>query len=142
MGVGSILLLALSSCDPKVAERGKTELAEASEKIETNVTTQAEVIQILGTPSSKGQFGEKAWYYVAQRKEGFAFFAPEIVDSQVLRITFEGDVVASKTSYNQDDMADVSFSDRKTPTEGQEFGFFEQLIGNIGKFNKQRDSVQ
>ena len=136
------MILGLSACDPKVAERGKQELAEAAAKIEPNVTTRSEVASMLGTPSAVGQFGDKAWYYVSQRKEGVAFFAPEVVDSHVLRLTFDGNIVDTVKNYNQADSRNVSFNSRQTPTEGQEYGFIEQLIGNIGKFNKQRDSVQ
>jgi len=140
--VASIMILGLTACEPKVAERGKRELAEAAEQIQPNMTTRSEVAALLGTPSAVGQFGDKAWYYVAQRKEGIAFFAPEVVDSHVLRLTFMGNVVDSVKQYEHGDMRDVSFNSRQTPTEGQEYGFIEQLIGNIGKFNKQRDSVQ
>lgn len=140
--VGSMLLLALTACEPKVSERGKQALAEAAEQITPNVTTRAEIASLLGTPSAVGQFGDKAWYYIAQRKEGVAFFAPEVVDSNVLRLTFDGNVVETVKQYNQGDMKEVRFVDRETPTEGQEYGFIEQLIGNIGKFNKQQDSVQ
>ncbi len=139
---GLIVILLLAACDPKVAERGKQELAEAASQISVGETTKQEVVSLLGTPSAVGQFGDKSWYYVSQRKEGVAFFAPEVVDSQVLRIQFKGDLVAGKQQYDSNDTRDVSFSDRQTPTEGQSYGFFEQLIGNIGKFNKQQDSVR
>ena len=142
LGVASMALLLLAACDPKVAERGKQELAEAAEEITVGETTREEVVELLGTPSAVGQFGDKAWYFVAQRKEGVAFFAPEVVDSRVLRVSFKGDLVADKRQYDSNDARQVSFSDRETPTEGQEYGFIEQLIGNIGKFNKQQDSVQ
>lgn len=139
---GSIAVLALSACEPKVAERGKVDIAAALEQIHPQETTQTDVIGLLGTPSAVGQFGDKAWYYMSQRKEGVAFMAPEVVDSEVLRITFDADQkVATIKSYNQADMHNVDFTDRKTPTAGQEYGFFEQLIGNIGKFNKQRDTM-
>ncbi len=141
--MGSMALLVLSACEPKVAERGKKQLVEAAEQITPNETTRAEVVEMLGTPSAVGQFGSKAWYYVAQRKEGVGFFAPEVVDSHVLRLTFSGDTVNDLRYYDQSDTRQVSFSGRETPTEGQEYGFIEQLIGNIGKFNKQgADSVQ
>ncbi|MDG1285973.1 MAG: outer membrane protein assembly factor BamE [Rickettsiales bacterium] len=140
---GSMAVLLLSACDPKISERGKQQLVEAAEQITPDETTRAEVIELLGTPSAVGQFADKAWYYVAQRKEGVGFFAPEVVDSHVLRLTFSGDTVDDVRNYDQSDTRQVSFSDRATPTEGQEYGFIEQLIGNIGKFNKQgADSVQ
>lgn len=140
--IASIAILALSACEPKVAERGKQVLAEVAAKIEPNVTTRPEVALMLGAPSAVGQFGDKAWYYVSQRKEGLAFFAPEVVDSNVLRLTFNGDIVETVKNYNQSDSRDISFVGRVTPTEGQEYGFIEQLIGNIGKFNQQQDSVK
>lgn len=143
--IGSIalaMLAVLAGCTPKVAERGKFDMEKAAEQIVPNVTTQTEVMELLGSPSSKGQFGEKAWYYVAQRKEGVAFFAPEVVDSHVLRLTFDAGVVSSVKQYNQQDLRDLAFEDRSTPTAGHEYGFVEQLIGNIGKFNRQTDAMQ
>lgn len=138
---GSIVLLGLSACDPKIDERGKYDLAEAASSIKAGETTRQEIIELLGTPSAAGQFADKAWYYISQRKESHAFFEPDVVDSEVLRVAFNGDVVSEVKHYNQQDMRNIAYSDNATPTEGQKYGFFEQLIGNIGKFNKTKDSV-
>lgn len=137
--IASIMML--GACEPKVAERGKLDLQENAAVITPYETTKAELQTLLGSPSAKSQFGAEQWYYIAARKEGVAFFAPDIVEQQVLKLSFEGDVVSDVKLYDKSAAKEIEFVDRETPTEGQEYTFIEQLIGNIGRFNKQSDSL-
>jgi outer membrane protein assembly factor BamE (lipoprotein component of BamABCDE complex) len=142
--VGSIAALALlcAACEPQVAERGHTDLKDKIGQITPNVSRKADVQSILGSPSSTSQFGDERWYYITATHQTQAFFEPEITDQQVVQVIFdEGGVVKDIRQYGKGDAKDVELTERTTPTSGAEYGFFEQLLGNIGKFNKQRDPL-
>lgn len=136
------LLFALTACEPKVTERGRQELLMKAGNIIEGQMSMRDVQHMLGTPSTRSQFGQESWYYVSGRKETVAFFEPELVDQQVLRIAYDERGIVNKVEfYDQNQAQDIAISDRVTPTSGQEYGIVEQLLGNIGRFNKKRDPL-
>jgi hypothetical protein len=141
---GSILLVSFMvlACEPKVQEHGRSDLAVKAGNIFPNHSTEFDVTQLLGTPAAKSQFGERIWYYFGSRQESVAFFKPEVEDQEVLQISFENGVVKDVKYYDQSLAEEVEISRRVTPTSGQSYGFFEQLLGNIGRFNKSQDGMQ
>ena len=100
-----------------------------------------DVTRALGSPSSTSDFGEETWYYISARKERQAFFAPEVTDQKVVKITFdENGIMKSMKRYTLEDGKEVVMVEKTTPTEGHSLGFFEQILGNIGRFNKSQDA--
>lgn len=98
-----------------------------------------QVMEMLGSPSSVATFEEKSntWYYITTRTEHFAFFDDEIIDQLVVAIDFdESGRIQHVRRFGLDDAQIVDPVDRKTPTRGKELGFFEQIFGNIGRFNQ------
>jgi outer membrane protein assembly factor BamE (lipoprotein component of BamABCDE complex) len=137
----AICLLALSACSPKVDARGYVTTGDLKDKLVVGQTTKEEVMSKLGSPSSQSSFGEESWYYITDRKETTAFFKPKVVEQQVIRISFNASGVVSKVEgFDMDDSKKVAFAKRTTPTEGHTLGFVEQILGNIGRFNKEGDS--
>lgn len=132
--------LALSACSPKVDTRGYVRDEEWKKEIIAGKTTRDDVLGKFGSPSSRSSFGEETWYYMSARKETYAFLRSEVADQDVVRITFDPSGVVSKVeTYDKSSVQDVKVVDRTTPTEGHTYGFFEQIIGNIGRFNRGSD---
>jgi outer membrane protein assembly factor BamE (lipoprotein component of BamABCDE complex) len=104
-------------------------------------TTESEVLRMLGTPTATSQFGEKTWYYMGGHKETVAFLAPEVTKQEVLRITFAENKVSGLEFYDEKQMREFAISDHKTPTAGEKLSFVEQLVGNVGRFNKKQDAM-
>ena len=128
--------LALASCSPKVDSRGYVSQAAIKEQVVIGQTTRDEVLAKLGSPSSQSSFGAETWYYISQRKEGTAFLKPEVAAQQVVRLEFDGAGVVQKIEgFDEKDSKEVALVSRTTATEGHTLGFFEQILGNIGRFN-------
>lgn len=125
---------------PRVDARGHADLQRKAERIASGLSKD-EVLGLLGSPSTTSSFGPEAWYYVAARKESVAFLKPKIKEQSVLRILFdeEGRVAEVKT-YGLKDSAKFSVAEEMTPTEGQKLGLWEQMLGNLGRFNRDEDS--
>lgn len=137
------LLLALlaAGCSPKVDNGGYVKNGEIKDQVTVGQTTKDEVMSKLGSPSSQSTFGEESWYYITERKEATAFMKPKVVEQNVIRITFNSAGVVSKVEgFDKADRKDVSIAKRTTPTEGHTLGFVEQVLGNVGRFNKAGDS--
>ena len=132
------LCAVLAGCSPVVRTNGNMVEDDRLSQITPGVSRQADVSSILGTPSAEGTFNPNEWYYIGQRTEQIAFFAPEVVDRKVVRVTFDAQTgaVASVDHIAPDSMKDVSPIPRETPTAGHNLTFIEQVLGNVGRFSK------
>lgn len=134
--LSALLLATLNACTDIQINRG-AELKQASIDRITPESNKGDVLNVLGSPSSKSDFGDETWYYIYNKREQNIIGSDEVLEQDVLAITFnKSDKVSDVKIYNKDDMQQVEISDRKTPTAGHELNVIEQMLGNIGKFNK------
>ena len=100
-------------------------------------TTRDEVVKLLGTPSSTGVFNDKSWYYISRKTKRVAFFDPDVLDQQVYVLNFDGNGVVSSIDHKDlKDGRDIEPAPGATPAPGRELTFVEQVLGNIGRFNR------
>lgn len=133
-------LCLLAACSAKVDNRGYVSTGDIKTMVSVG-QTRDEVLANLGSPSSQSSFGNETWYYIAARKEATAFLKPEVVKQDVTKIEFDMAGIVSKVeTFNEENSQDIPIAKRKTPTEGHSLGFMEQLLGNVGRFNKPTDS--
>ena len=125
----------LGACSPQIDWNGQFSDAVTLAKIEPGKSSRATVQAILGGPSSKTVFSDMTWYYIGQQTKTVAFFPPEILQRQVIFISFnETGTVDSIGRLDLVDGKKVVFVDRTTPTAGQRITILQQLIGNLGRF--------
>lgn len=140
-GLGFCLLAAcatvgLSACGNNVQLRGNTPDPEDIAVIQPGVQSRQDVIDLLGSPSTVSTFQDRKWYYIGQKTEEIAFMKPQVIDRQVLVVTFnEGGLVEGTQLYGMDDAQEVEPVDRETPTEGRDLTLLQQLFGNVGQFS-------
>ncbi|MBL4740437.1 MAG: outer membrane protein assembly factor BamE [Sneathiella sp.] len=130
--------LAITACDPIYEEKGYRLDTDQIAKVEAGIATKDSVLETLGSPSSVATFPEQgeAWYYISRSTEHFAFLEKTVLEQNVIVIKFdENDVVSEIKNYDKADRREIEMVDRKTPTGGNELGFFEQIFGNFGRFN-------
>jgi outer membrane protein assembly factor BamE (lipoprotein component of BamABCDE complex) len=136
MVVAAGVLLTTSACVPKVETNGYVKNQDISSLVTVGKTTKDEVQSTLGSPSAQSSFGADSWYYINDRKEAYGFMKYDVVDQNVTRIEFDDkDVVAKVEGYDKSKSEDIELVKRETTTEGHTLGFFEQMLGNIGRFN-------
>ena len=131
-------LVALAGCDIPVNQRGNLPTEAQLKDVQPGVSDKATVTRILGSPSSTAAFDGDTWYYISQKTKDVAFFKPELLDQEVLAISFNKEgVVQDIRRKGMDDRIAVVPDPHATPAPGREFTFWEQLIGNFGKFSGQ-----
>lgn len=125
----------MASCTPSTATRGNFLESEDINRIQPMVSTDYDVLNILGTPTAKAVFDDNTWYYVGLKTEKESFFDEKVTDRQIYQIKFdEAKFVESVTKVDADPM-DIPIASRTTPTSGNEVTALQQILGNIGKFN-------
>ena len=101
--------------------------------VQPGVDNRDSVLGTLGRPSFVGQFDQRDWYYVSRDTKNLGFAQPKPSAQTVLHIRFDeaGNVAAVERS-GLERIASIDPMNDKTPTLGQDRGFFEELFGNIG----------
>ena len=132
-----VSLIVLGACAPRIDTRGNQIHADDIAAIEPGQSTRNQILDRLGSPSSKGQFGTEVWYYISELTETTAFFAPEVKDRQIVVIQFnEAGVVASVHTVDESSGEVVALAPGETPTAGNTLNIIEQIMSNLGRFNK------
>lgn len=130
-------VLVTAACEGRVDVRGNKPDPDILAELESNQASRAEVEQLLGTPSTTAMFTNETWLYISKTTNTFAFFDPEIVEQTVVVIQFsDADQIASVDRLGVEDGRIVQLNENRTPTLGNEFSAIEQLLNNIGRFNK------
>ncbi|HUN46263.1 MAG TPA: outer membrane protein assembly factor BamE [Stellaceae bacterium] len=130
------LAAALGACQATIDQRGNLPPPDAISQIKPGSTDRATVTRLIGSPSSVASFDPNTWYYISAKSKELAFFRPQIIDQQVIVITFDKDgVVSDMRKLGQDDATTIEPVARTTPAPGKELSFIEQLLGNFGRFN-------
>ncbi len=134
--LAGVLALGLSACAQSIQTRGNIPNPESVSKLNPGVHTRADVANLLGSPSTVSTFQDSKWYYIGQKTTSFAFFEPEVIERQVIVVSFDekGTLEQTKT-YDLADGQAIDPVDRITPTEGKKITFLQQLIGNLGRFS-------
>ncbi len=133
----SVLGLGLAACLARIETRGNIPDTERLAELRPGEYSRKEVLEMLGSPSSIASFDSETWYYISERTETVAFFAPEIKERKVLMVRFDKEGILS-------DMRQIGLEEgfvvepvgRETPTAGNKITVMEQLFGNLGRFNK------
>jgi len=133
--------LMLDACSNPVALEGNLPPPDVVQQIKPGSTDKETVTRLLGSPSTVAAFDNDTWYYISQKTKEVAFFKPETVDQHVLAVTFDKDgVVQDVKTLGMSARNELTPVQRTTPAPGKELTFFEQLIGNFGRFNNQSSS--
>lgn len=135
------LSLSILGCETQREARGYRFDEDRLAQIEEGKSTQDDVQQIMGSPSSQSTFAqlENTWYYIETKTIYFAFFKETPRAQRVLAVVFNPDgVVQELREYNLGDSYSVSPVSRETPTRGKELGVLEQFFGNLGRFNAKK----
>lgn len=134
--IGALCFMA--ACTSQYETRGNLPDDERLVEVVPGEVYARDVAEILGTPSTFSSFGGESWYYISERVERYAFYEPKLLERKVIRVDFDAKGLVSDVEI-QDQLAGrkIQFVERETPTAGHSLTFFEQIFGNLGRFNKQ-----
>jgi len=109
-----------------------SELLELVEGVDSKAT----VDDLIGPPSSAGLLAGGDYYYVRSRIKTLGMFRPEVIERQILAISFdETDTIENIERFSLQDGNVVALSRRVTDSSVVGNGFWRQILGNFGNFN-------
>lgn len=134
LGVVLLLSLAAAGCAPRISTHGTPMTRMEMAEITPGVDTRGSVRRQLGQPVTTSLMGGETWFYVSTVMEQVAHRAPEIVDRQVIAVSFdENGLVTEARRYGLDEGMDVALRTETTPTFGRELTVAQQIFGNLGR---------
>ncbi len=136
-----LIAFATTACSPMQATRGNIVEDYRMEEIIPGVSSRTNVLQSLGSPTTTAPFDDNVWYYIGQKTEQRGIFDPKVVEKKVVVVAFNGEGIVDTINNVDADQIDVPRVRRKTPTSGNDITVMEQLIGNVGRFNKGKGSA-
>lgn len=129
-------LLALTACSATYQNHGYIPPEEDLQQLVVGVDTRATVDDVIGPPTTAGVLDSGDYYYVRTRKREYGMFRPEIVERQVLAISFDdGDTIANIERFGLEDGKVVPLTRRVTDSSVVDDGFFRQILRNVGNID-------
>ncbi len=89
----------------------------------------------MGYPSLTGGSGnDELWIYYSEDVKKFLFFKPEILNRQIIAISFNNEEVIKKiSSYDLKDQNQIKLNPNYTKVESAKTPWWKQIFGNIGQ---------
>ncbi len=133
MGGIMCLSVALAACTPTYRNHGYIPLQEDLNNLQVGVDTRETVDDVVGPPSSAGMLNGGDYYYVRSRVKEVGMYRPEVIERQVLAISFApNDTIANIETFSLADGNIVPLTRRVTDSSVVSNGFLRQILGNFG----------
>ncbi len=116
--------------------RGNRVDADQLKELVPGTSTKADVTSLIGSPTARATFDDNTWLYVSEVTRSRIGRVQGVVSQQVVKLTFNDQgVLHDVKRLDKDDGVPIAMVSRTTPSPGTEASFFQQLFGNIGRFN-------
>ena len=134
--MAGVALISLSACTPTKAVQGNFIQDYQLAEVQAGVDTQSDVMRKLGSPTTRAPFDDNVWYYLGQETEKRGILDPEVKNERIIVVFFDESGTVTDLKNVDPQRTDIPYVREKTPTSGQEITVMQQLLGNMGRFNK------
>ncbi|KPP84599.1 MAG: Beta-barrel assembly machine subunit BamE [Rhodobacteraceae bacterium HLUCCO07] len=132
----SVALVAVAGCSPIMRNHGYVPSDDELQEITVGIDSRATVEDVLGTPSAGAVMEGGDIYYVRSQVRHLGMLEPRVTDREVVAISFDdSDVVQNIERFGLEEGRPVVLSRRVTDSSVEDKSFFQQLMGNLGRFN-------
>lgn len=129
------LILGLAACSATFNNHGYFPPPEDLAQVAIG-DTRDEVVAAIGNPGSGGIMRDEAWFYTAYRVRNFAYRPPEVVERQILAVSFDAaGRVSNVEEFGLEDGQLVQLSRRVTTSSVRDVSFLAQILSNFGRIN-------
>lgn len=126
----------LSACSAQYRNHGFVPSETDLQDIVVGVDTRESVDETVGPPSTETLIDDGGYYYVQSRFRHFAYKEPEVVDREVVAISFDqSGVVRNVETFGLERGNMVPLTRRTTPVAGGTSNFLQRLLRNLGRFS-------
>ena len=111
----SIFFLLINSCAPRYSYHGNYFSEKEINFIQKTRLSKVEILQFLGTPSTKTTFSDNVWYYITQVRKERAYFSVNNLSTTVLKVTFnKNNIVKNYNIFSDDTSLNIQINPEET----------------------------
>lgn len=126
----------LAGCTASYRNHGYVPSEEELAQIAVGIDTRDTVAEVVGPPTASGVLNTSGFYYIESRVRHFAYRRPEVIEREVLAITFDGNgVVRNIERFGLEAGKVVTLQRRVTDNGAEGNTFLRQLLANLGNFS-------
>ena len=129
-------IMVLGACTPTISERGNIVKDYQIEQVAIGVHTRLDVLKIMGSPTTQAPFNDNLWYYIGQKTEKRGVFDPKVAEERIVAVKFDPEGIVRVIEDVESERVGIPIERSKTKTHGNEITLPQQLLGNLGKFNR------
>ena len=135
--IGAILcLIVLVGCTATFRNHGYVPSEDELAALELGKDTRDSGIEAVGAPGFGGVLDSSAFFYVQSRVRNEMFYAPTVIDRQVVALSFDSaGVLRNVERFGLEDGQVGPLARRVTDNSVQNNGLLRQLLRNWGNFN-------
>lgn len=125
-----------AACTSIYRDHGYVPTDEELSEVTVGVDTRDSVAETIGVPTASGVLNDGGYYYVTSRFRHYGARQPEVVERQLVAISFtQSGVVENIERYSLQDGRVIALNRRVTDSNVSNKTFLRQLLGNLGNFN-------
>ena len=133
-----MFFLLLAGCSSTFRNHGYVPTDQELSEVQVGRDTRESVTEKVGAPGAAGVVRDGAWYYVQSRIENFAYRAPNVIERQVVAISFGSNGrVSNIERFGLEDGEVIALNRRVTESNIEGVSFLRQLLGNLGQVDAQ-----
>lgn len=134
--LAGVCALLLTACSAQYRNHGYVPSEDDLSAIVVGVDTRDSVAESVGTPSAGSLVDETGYYYVKSRVRHFAYQAPEVINREVVAITFDAaGTVENIERFGLEKGKAVPLSRRVTTSGASRSSFLRNLLKTLGRIN-------
>ena len=127
------LLVALAACAETTSTHGQVILPSRLNQVQTVISTKADVMQLLGSPSTTATMADNRWVYISTVVVNKPLDQKTLQKRQVIVIDFDpSGTVAGITDKSAADGKTIEPDSSQTKTYGQSLGILDSVMENMG----------
>ena len=132
-----IISLFISACTLKKVEKhhGVHFLDKKQEKLTVNQSNKNDILQLLGSPSTKGAFDNDLWVYIERKTNNSSltkFGSERIIVNNVLLLEINSmGLLASKKFLVLENMQDLKFTEQTTENQYKKSTFVYDFLSSM-----------
>ncbi|MEO1563696.1 MAG: outer membrane protein assembly factor BamE [Pseudomonadota bacterium] len=123
----------LLACSPTFDNHGYVPEPDVIEQLQVGTDDKLTVEERIGRPSSTGVLDEQGWYYIQTRIRNFAYQQPEVIEREILAISFDSsDRISNIETLTLTDGQVIAFNRRVTELPVRGPNFWQQIVASVG----------
>jgi len=129
-------LLLIGACSPTFKNHGYVPSRAELNQLKVGKSSKENVKNLFGSPSSMGLVQDDRWFYLYTRIKNFMYRSPEIVERQLVVVTFtSNDLLENIERFELQDQEVVVLSRRITESGIKGMSLIQQLLNSAGNYD-------